>query len=197
MAETAKKDLRKIMLARREGLAPELCSGWDAAIESILLDLPSWRAASTVLGYCSMPQEVCTAGILQAALSQGKRLFLPRCRMGEPLFDAIEISDMVAQMADGSFLGLREPLAELPPAGAGFVPDLILVPGVAFDRFGMRLGFGAGMYDRFLSNLSGKTETIGLAYCAQMCEDAIPVSAYDVGMGAILTEQGLIERKMS
>ncbi len=140
-----------------------------------------------------MPDEVGTAGILKAAFDQGKRLALPRCLRGTPCFEAIEIRDFEADLVSGKFRGLREPVAALSAwdqeQDGSF--DLIVVPGVAFDRTGNRLGFGAGMYDRFLEKIPACPPLVALAYNIQIV-DRIESEAHDWRMDAIVTETGMI-----
>ncbi len=185
--------LRQRMIEMRATLARDLCRLWDRRIEETLLNLEEWRRARHVLAYCSMPDEVGTGGILKTALNQGKRLALPRCLKGRQCFDPVEIRDLEADLETGLFRGLREPAAHLPAwnfeADGGF--DLIVVPGVAFDRKGNRLGFGAGMYDRFLETLRPTPRLVALAYHLQIVE-RIENEPHDWRMDAIVTEAGTI-----
>jgi 5-formyltetrahydrofolate cyclo-ligase len=139
-----------------------------------------------------MPDEVGTDGILKTALDQGKRLALPRCLKGVPCFDPVEVRDIEADLVSGKFRGLREPGTALPvwdlERDGAF--DLIVVPGVAFDRTGNRLGFGAGMYDRFLEKLSSCPPLVALAYNLQIVEH-IESEAHDWRMDTIVTETGI------
>ena len=129
------------MLALRAAVAPGHRRQWDASIERALLESERWREARRVKAYYSMPEETGTGGILRAALEEGKRLALPRCVEGEDRFDAVEVRDLEKDLAPGRFRGIMEPREELAAwDGDGF--DLVIVPGVAFDRQGGRLGFG-------------------------------------------------------
>ncbi len=87
--------------------------------------------------------------------------------------------------------GLLEPRAEAGTEGIRDGFDLIVVPGMAFDENGRRLGMGYGYYDRFLSLLSGKTPVVGLAFSSQMVPE-VPVESWDVPVDVVVTEHGVI-----
>jgi len=190
LTETTKEKLRQEMLIRRAEIGDETRREWNLRIQSHVLDLECWEQAGVVMAYCSMPREVATDGILGAAMAQGKRLFLPRCVEGERRFEAVEVMDLTSDLAPGPFRDLVQPGRRLPAAPCGVSFDLVLVPGVAFDRDGGRLGFGAGMYDRFLA---GHPELcrIALAYSVQIAI-RIPVTPTDLSVHAIQTEEELI-----
>ncbi|HUT25895.1 MAG TPA: 5-formyltetrahydrofolate cyclo-ligase, partial [Sumerlaeia bacterium] len=120
-----------------------------------------------------------------------KRLALPRCIRGESRFEAHWITDPRRDLVPGILPGLMEP-RENARACRGAKPfDLIIVPGIAFDRRGYRIGFGAGMYDRFLvSHLDSRR--LALAYSLQIV-DHVPADPHDLPVHAILTEEGMIE----
>ena len=186
----SKQALRKRVAAQRAAIAPPRRRDWDARIQEALLAHERWRRASAVMAYCSMPEEVGTRAILEDALARNKRLLLPRCVPGEKRFEAVEVRDLERDLTPGRFRGLLEPLRELPAWSGDDELDLIVVPGVAFDRAGRRLGFGAGMYDRFLAQ-HPKPWRVGLAYELQVL-DAVPSDDYDVAVHAVLTEKGFL-----
>lgn len=188
-----KATLRKRILQERSSISDDVRDLWNRRIEETLLNSEEWRRARRVLAYCSMPDEVGTDGILKAALDQGKRLALPRCLKGVPCFDPVEVRDLESDLVCGKFRGLREPGTALSvwdrERDGAF--DLIVVPGVAFDRKGNRLGFGAGMYDRFLEKLPTCPPLVALAYNLQIVE-RIESEAHDRRMDTIITETGTI-----
>jgi len=213
--ETDRKSLiRRELISRRAAVSPQERVDWSERIQAHLLTLKSWREAERVLAYCSMPKEVATQGILEAALREGKSLFLPRCRVGCPHFEAVKVRDLAGDLEPGPLRNLMQPLASLPALRAGenglkpalqtsengLKPalqtsgnefDLVVVPGVAFDRRGYRIGFGAGMYDRFFDG-NPLPYRLALAFAFQVV-DHIPAAAHDLPVHGILTEKGLIE----
>lgn len=192
----AKAELRREILARRAAVAQEERDAWNRAIRFALLTSERWMAARTVLAYFAMPDEVATLGLLSAALADGKRLALPRCLPREKRFEAVEVTDLARDLEMSRFRGLHEPARHLPAwdrARDGEL-DLAIVPGVAFDRKGHRLGFGAGMYDRFFAEWDGPAPEsrpwrLALAYSIQVAE-SLPADAHDQPVDEILTEQG-------
>lgn len=149
---------------------------------------PAWSAARVVAAFASLPDEVCTEPLLRAAIAAGKQVLLPRVQDGGRL-DFVELS-MSEGWRVGRF-GIRE------PAGASeAVPltsaDVVLVPGLAFDRAGGRLGRGAGYYDRALApclRSAARPALIGLALASQIVS-RVPRSAHDVRVDRVVTERG-------
>lgn len=187
MSGDAKKVLRAELLKKRAAIDPEIREKWNAALSERLFALPRFQEAQRVMAYCSMPKEAATGAILRETLRQGKRLFLPRCVPGHKRFEAVEVPQLEGHLAPGPWRDLMEPLPSLPPMPETVHPfDLILVPGVGFDREGHRLGFGAGMYDRFLTEHPTPFR-LALAYSLQVV-DTIPADCHDQPVQAILTE---------
>lgn len=118
--------------------------------------LPVWRDASLVLAYLATGSEVETRGLVRAAWEAGKRLAVPRCVVAEKRMEWVEIRSLEG-LAPGTH-GIEEPPASCPalPDAGVLMPDaLALVPGLAFDCAGQRLGYGGGYYDRFLAAFPG------------------------------------------
>jgi 5-formyltetrahydrofolate cyclo-ligase len=138
--------------------------------------------------YSAVRGEVGTDRIRDGYLAAGSRLYYPRvAEDGGLLFYRHGEND---GWALGKF-GVREPLVS-PHAAArteGF--DLVLVPGMAFDARGRRLGKGYGCYDRFLSGLSDSTLTVGLAFSWQLVPE-VPVEEWDVPVDVVVTDEGVI-----
>jgi len=137
--------------------------------------------------YMALPQEVQTTRIIARARLLHKRVAVPVVS-GNSLA-AVELPDDPAQLRH-SRLGILEPYGThviIPPEEIG----CIMVPGVAFDYRGGRLGFGKGYYDRFLSQLPATTYRCGLAFGIQVVP-CVPQASHDVCMHGIVTEQGLI-----
>lgn len=135
---------------------------------------PVWGKARTVCAFCALPDE---PDVLVPWPSD-KRIALPRMAGEELVFHWVSSRD---ELVRGRF-GVLEPGPQALPAGCDF--DLILVPGMAFDRHGGRLGRGRGYYDRFLARASGIVA--GVCFDDQLIGEA-PMEPHDVRMGAILT----------
>ena len=180
-----KTQVRKKYIAIRKGISGK--AEKSALIAERLFELDAYKNARTIAVYKSMASEVCTNGIISRALAEGKTVALPKTAGSEMNFYAIS--------ADESFekspFGVLEPVGDaekyVPPAAL----DLIIVPGVAFDRDKNRLGFGKGCYDRFLAGT--KARTISLCFSEQIVEKGeIPTDEFDIKMQSIITEKGII-----
>jgi 5-formyltetrahydrofolate cyclo-ligase len=175
--------VRRRMLAWRRGLGPAEVSARSLRIAGHVLAWPAWARAGCVLVYLATPREVQTDAIIAACAHRrlcapavvGRELVLRRLVAGAPL-------------AVGA-LGIREP----DPGAEVVAPeevDLALVPGVAFDRAGHRLGRGGGYYDRLLPRLTG-ARTCGLAFREQVMA-ALQPAPWDVAVHYVCTEEGLL-----
>jgi len=159
----------------------------DRAQEHFLREFPP-RAGMAAALYCALDGEVPTGRIRHAYLAAGARLYYPRVTEGRTLsFYPHREGD---RWETGPY-GIPEP-----PNPAGVEPrrsgwDIIVVPGLAFDRWGNRLGHGFGYYDRFLVGLPESVPRVGLAWESQRIPD-VPVDAWDVPVHAVVTEEGVI-----
>ena len=169
--------------AMRRRLRDEGFHGDDEAVCARILEDPWFAGAKTVMAFMAMPSEPDLDPVIREILRQGKRLVLPRCEEGFRLSARIvEDPDL---LIPGVF-GIREPGPELPEADPADI-DLILVPGMAFDGRGRRLGRGKGYYDRFLSDCPGRT--MGICWHAA---ETVPVEEHDISVDAVVTEDAVI-----
>jgi len=183
-----KARVRQAMLARRQALSPAIAAAAGAAVTNRVLALPQWATAREILLYLPVGNEVDTRVLAGRILTEGRGLLLPRCRPHAPgLLDLGRI-DSLAEARPGRY-GIPEPAADRCRPPEAFTPDLILVPGVAFDLTGRRLGFGGGYYDRLLAlPTMAEACTVGLAYAFQMVT-RLPAEAWDRPMDVVVTEQ--------
>lgn len=181
----AKAVLRQTALAARAAVTgrPERA----AAIWAALRGLELYRAARTICWYVGVRDEVPTAEMIAAAAAESRRAVVP-WRAGERL-ELFEIRGG-GELAPASF-GLLEPTAAVRESPARRVDagavDLFVVPGVAFDRQGRRLGYGRGYYDRLLSLARPEAAIVGLAFDAQLVPQ-VPAGDHDVAMDHVITE---------
>lgn len=154
--------------------------------------LPEYEQASTVMFYVDVRTEVRTRHDLPMALTHGKRIVVPYCVENELELFLLESMD---ELTIGAFkiLEPREDLRARPEKKVAIAElDLIMVPGVAFDRSGGRMGHGFGFYDRLLENARPETPLVALAFDCQLF-DAIPVASHDVFMDKIITESAIYD----
>lgn len=143
---------------------------------------PAWLAAKSVMLFAPLPDEVDIWPLVEEALATGKIVALPRyARLGRNYTAAI-VRDPRADLIPGHF-GIREPHAGCAEISMNRL-DLVLVPGVAFDPQGRRLGRGKGFYDRLLADVRGMK--CGVAFDEQLV-DEVPVGPQDVPLNCILT----------
>ena len=152
-----------------------------------LLSHKEFQKADRVLIYLSKDEEVGTDNLLGRALELGKRVCVP---VVDQETDELQVSELPGPEIDfriGAF-GVREPTKE----GLNFVSsdqvDLVIVPGLAFDRRGGRIGYGKGYYDRLLKRLGSQIPRIALAFEFQVL-DTVPQEENDIQVDAIITEK--------
>ena len=176
------------MLARRAALVPEDAALASGAVASRVLALPAYRSAREIAAYLPVKNEVDAALVAGQALADGKLLLLPRCRAGAPGLLDLGCVSCLSDVVPGRY-GILEPREALCRPPESFAPDLILVPGLAFDRRGNRLGFGGGYYDRLLAlPMAAGAFVVGLAFAFQLL-DQLPAEPWDRPVNAVVTDR--------
>ena len=172
------------MLARRASVEEAERETWSRRIEERLADLEVWRRAAVVHTYVGAVQgEVATRGIVQRALREGKTVVCPRVRWNPRGLDSFAVGSLDELVESSRGLWEPDPARALPVDDARL--DLVLVPGIAFDPRGWRIGFGAGLYDRFLAGVDAPR--VALAFSLQIL-DSLPVEPHDEPVDWIVTE---------
>lgn len=185
-SEQAKSRLRRACLARRAAMEPRLGREHCQRIAGHVIGLTAWDRLGVLHAYVeAMPGEVATRPLIEAALDRAARVIVPVVS-GRTLRHA-EIAGL-GELAQGR-RGLWEPATPRWVELSEVVPDLVLVPGVLFDRRGYRIGHGGGFYDGFLAGLRG-VAAAGLTY-DEFLVDWIPTSDHDVPVQVIVTESGV------
>ena len=189
MDETAdKQGIRKKILALRNGMAPGEIAAKSGSIVRRLTALRDLREASTLMVFCGFGSEVRTDGLLRWGWAAGKRMVVPLCRPETRELTPCLLGSF-AELETGCY-GIREPrrdkIRPVPPEEI----DAIVVPAVAFDRRGHRVGYGGGYYDRFLPG-SPRAVRIGAAFSCQIV-DRVPADLHDLTVDRIVTEDGEI-----
>ncbi len=168
------------VLAR--SIAPEQSAAASEDLRKNLLSSPYWQQAQRILMFYPLNDEPDIAPLLEQALAAGKTIALPRYNSSLGVYEAALIRNLTEDLVPGRF-GVREPSPNCPALPLNQL-DLTLVPGIAFDPSGRRLGRGKGFYDRLLPGTTGMT--LGLAFDWQE-SDALPTEPHDVELDAILT----------
>ena len=178
-ARAEKQRIRQEVRQTAANLSPEYRQEASREITRQVLALPFWKQAQTVMMYSSLPGEPDTRILMETALKEGKTLLLPRCYEAGRM-EAFPVKDP-SELRSGT-LGIPEPaerIAEKPE------PDLILVPCMAAAANGIRLGHGAGYYDRFLAEHTGKT--VCLCFRKLLRSD-LPAEATDISMDLVISD---------
>jgi 5-formyltetrahydrofolate cyclo-ligase len=173
------------MVGRILALDPAARRREEAALSERFPALPGLAAARTVLLYVTaFPEEIATGELLARVLEQGKRLICPRVHRSEGRLALFAVEDPRRDLIPGT-RGIPEPAGEGPEVAPREV-DWLLVPGLAFNMEGYRLGRGAGHYDRLLPQLRSDAPRWALIYDCQWVDD-LPVEPHDVPLDGIVS----------
>lgn len=157
-------------------------------IQNKFLHLKVFKISKKLALYASYKNEVLTDSIMQHASGSGKHIYFPKVVSGQRKLRFIR-TEKKDGIASGSY-DIPEPIGGEEISDVREL-DIVIVPGVVFDIYGNRLGYGKGYYDRLLSDLKGRTVIIGLAYDFQIVRE-IPAEKHDVNMDVIVTEKRII-----
>ncbi len=181
-----KAGLRRKMLESRKALCAEDHRDKSLVIQQKLISSKEFSCAEVLALYSTIHNEVDTRKVIEMCLNSGKKVLLPTVSAGRLLFR--ELNEL-SSMRKGKF-GIPEP----PATNKVFEPDqadLIVLPGIAFDVKGHRVGYGKGYYDKSLHNLVGQGKLVGLCYDFQLVEE-IAGEPHDVKVDMIVTEKRIV-----
>ena len=173
-----KKDLRAFIRAKKRAMTSAQVDAASARLAEKLFQHPAYQAAKSLYGYLSYNQEVRTVPMLEQALRDGKKVAVPKCYGDEMKF--IYLDDLT-KVAKG-YAGIPEPIADEPVAHDETA--LVLMPGLAFDPQGHRIGYGGGFYDKFLSR-EPNHPTLALCYDFQVLPH-LDTEEHDIPVDTVL-----------
>lgn len=182
-----KKELRQELRARLGKLTPEEIATRSRTACNLLCEQPEYTEAEVVMLFLSMPQEVDTAPLAQAAWAGFKSVLAPRVSWEQRRMLPIEIKSLHSDVQEGN-LGIRQPIDGMPVPVSDI--DLVVVPGLGFDYSGNRLGRGRGFYDRFLSHRDFRGVACGLAFEPQVLPE-VPYDETDQLMDMLVTDEAV------
>lgn len=174
------------MLAHRKSLSPEEFRSASLLIQGAFLETENFQRARSVVVYSPIHYEVDTELIVSSALASGKKVAFPLVVGHELIFR--EVPD-VSNLVKGSF-GILEPCSTGQPFDVEDA-DILVVPGVAFDLNGHRIGYGKGYYDKTIHRLEGHGKLVGLCYDFQLVDEILGES-HDVKMDLIITDKRVV-----
>ena len=173
-----KKELRKAIREQKRAMTEAQIREKSEKLARLFLESAEYRTAGSIYGYLSYNQEVRTLPILEQALRDGKRVAVPKCYGDEMRF--IWLTDLTA--TEKNPMGIPEPVDDIPVADDETA--LVLMPGVAFDREGHRIGYGGGYYDKFLAR-EGNHPTLALCYDFQVLHH-LETEEFDIPVDKVL-----------
>ena len=173
-----KQELRRAIRERKRAMTEEEIVERSNALAEKFYHTPAYQAAATIYGYLPYNQEVRTVPMLQRALDEGKRVAVPKVYGDEMRF--IYLEDLT-QVSKG-YAGIPEPIADAPVAEDK--QALVLMPGLAFDPQGHRIGYGGGFYDKFLAK-EPHHPTLALCYEFQM-QAHLDTEEFDIPVDTVL-----------
>jgi len=177
-----KQALRRELRARRKAIGHRDKQAWDAAINRAIVAHPRFQASEVLLGFVPIGTEPDIRPTLEEALRLGKALFLPCCNAETRVMTFRQVNAL-NELVPGAHR-----IPEPPPGNSQFAihdSQLCLVPGLAFDAEGFRLGYGGGYYDRFLASFKGST--MGVCY-EIMRQATLPREAHDLAVNVVIME---------
>ena len=186
-SKAVKSELRKKFAAARKALSMVERMVINGAVNSSIAALKEFAEAPEVVAYAADSSEVDVRGVIELALQNGKSVALPRYNPERKLYELVFITDFERDTAPGKY-GLPEPHKDLPVATLGEKP-LWLIPALAFDKYGTRLGRGGGFYDRMLENAPGIR--VGVFYQCQYSSEALPCEEHDQKLAMAVTEKSV------
>jgi 5-formyltetrahydrofolate cyclo-ligase len=187
-----KKIIRKMIIEKKSHLTSDYISSSSEEITKILIGTDAFKAAKTIMCYLSFGAEVDTNMIIDQCQKVGKTILLPliiKKDNGTSYMEASQLIDPKSDLAPGT-MGILEPVSDSIRIRDPRTIDLIIVPGLAFDKNGNRLGYGAGYYDYFLERIREDCNQFALTFSFQLIED-IPTQKHDKQIKNIITEKGL------
>ena len=185
----AKKTIRSEIARLRMALSETERSRCSALIASFVCNLDEFKSANSIMVYAAKDNEVDTADIIRTAYRDRKGVLFPKYNTDTGGLDARRVSDTKKDLEIGAF-GVLEPCTGKTESVPAENIDLVLVPCVAVDRNGFRVGRGGGCYDRFLGAGTGAGRSIGIVYDFQYVT-AFDVQEHDVPVDMIISEKGV------
>lgn len=178
------------MLSFRENLSEETVISLSKAIVEKVNNLREFKEAKTVFCYISNGKEVCTKDIIKKSIYMNKKVIAPRVDVHKDKIVLHEIKSPEKDLSAG-FKRILEPKSYLPILDNLNRINFAIIPGIAFDRKGSRIGFGKGFFDKLLSKKNLHPILCGIAFDFQI-RDYIPYFSHDICMDIIVSEKRII-----
>ena len=185
--EEQKTTIRSRVSSRLKGLGGTRREALSRPLRDALADCDALRQAEIIMAFAPLSTEPIIDPVLDRWRSEGRKVLLPRTLDAPGMMELAPLECLMSELPIGPF-GVRTPQG---PSHQGKKPEVILVPGVAFDHQGRRLGHGGGYYDRLLAE-AGAARVLGLGFECQL-ESELPEEDHDQRVHGLVTEQGIRE----
>jgi len=185
-----KSELRKRLICRRDQLSPAEIEHKSNLIASRIFTMEAYDKAATVMFFLSFGSEVNTRYMVEETVKRGKRVLAPKTFPEERELLPAHILDWDKDLVSGAY-GIPEPGPHCIYPVDPYLVEMLIVPGVAFDKKGNRIGYGGGYYDRFFTLLRPGTPLVALAYELQIIPN-VSVDPWDRRVDYIVTEKQII-----
>ena len=183
-----KKKVREEIIKKRNKFSLEIKKEYDELIFKQLINSDIYNKSKKIFTYVSFGSEVDTKGFIEYALSDNKEIYVPKSDKVNKEMIAIKINSLSNMNVDN--WGILEP-KDVDKNKIGKEFDLIIMPGVAFDRYGNRIGYGGGYYDKYISQIEDLSNRISLAYDFQVVK-SIESETHDIKVNGIITNNEFI-----
>lgn len=191
-----KQTLKSEIFEKRKSIPKKEIKEKSAKIKERLYSLPEFKHSKNILFYVSFNNEVDTIETIRELLKNKeenkKNIIVPYVEKGNPILQLSELKNF-SDLEPRTF-GILEPKEDKTKKFDANKLDLVIVPGIAFDKNGHRIGYGHGYYDRFLQKLSKNTVKIGLAFELQLIEK-IHEEGHDIPVDWVITEKNIVKCK--
>ena len=187
---SAKNEIRRRILGKRNALSASEVLKRSLVIQHRVMDLSQYKSAKIIGAYFPIGSEVRTEYLIESALNSQKVVLLPKVASDRIALSRVFEEDIRDnKLVEGRFRILEPPRSSWYNAQKNI--DLLIVPGIAFDKYGNRIGYGRGYYDRFIKQKDFRL-SIGLAFQFQVLEDGLPRCDFDQKIHAIATERNVL-----
>ena len=184
-----KKEIRRQILKERAKLSPEVHEAYSKKILDTIISTTYYKNANTIMCFVNFGSELDTKIIIQKAIDDGKRVLVPIALHQTRELIPSELDSM--DELEPGYYNILTPKEEFKRPVDPLEIDLVLVPGVAFDQDGHRVGYGGGFYDRFLIRLRSDARKIGIGFSLQIIQTA-PREEFDLPVEMIISEKGVL-----
>ena len=187
-----KKTIRETAIAQLKEMPSEEFERQCQSLANQLFSTEEWKKTTTIGITIANAHEIYTIPIIEQALEEGKRVAVPRCIPSEKRMDFRYIEHL--NQLEKAYYDLLEPIVNETKAASPEEIDYMVVPGVAFDERGYRIGYGGGYYDRYLQDYKGAT--VSLLFSNQLLKQ-LPVDEYDVPVDSLILPNGMKRNDIS